>query len=111
VARSLADVGCADRREGLADQRVVPGRRLGADGDLARHLEQLSRLERVGRMLGIGEGVTMLWTVLALICIIVGFLSAVIEEQILMPVMAWFVLAIAFNTLGGISAFTFTKRS
>jgi uncharacterized membrane protein YfcA len=53
----------------------------------------------------------MLWTVLALICIIVGFLSAVIEEQILMPVMAWFVLAIAFNTLGGISAFTFTKRS
>jgi peptidoglycan/LPS O-acetylase OafA/YrhL len=53
----------------------------------------------------------MLWTVLALLCIILGFVSAIVEEQILIPTLAWFVAAIAFNTLGGISAFTFTKRS
>ena len=52
----------------------------------------------------------MLWTVLALLCIILGFVSAIVE-QILIPTLAWFVAAIAFNTLGGISAFTFTKRS
>jgi len=53
----------------------------------------------------------MLWTLLALLCIILGFVSAIIEEQLLIPVMAWFVAAIAFNTLGGLAAFTFTKRT
>ena len=37
--------------------------------------------------------------ILALICIVLGVVGAVIEEQIVMPTLAWFVLAIAFNTL------------
>jgi len=41
---------------------------------------------------------------LALACIVLGFVGVVIDEQILMPALAWFVAAIAFNTL----AFTFT---
>jgi hypothetical protein len=36
---------------------------------------------------------------LALVCIVLGFVGAVIDEQILMPTLAWFVVAIAFNTL------------
>lgn len=53
----------------------------------------------------------MLWTVLALICIILGFISAIIEEQLLMPVLVWFVAAIAFNTLGALPiGGTATKR-
>jgi hypothetical protein len=36
---------------------------------------------------------------LALVCIVLGFVGAVIDEQILMPTLAWFVAAIAFNTL------------
>jgi hypothetical protein len=41
-----------------------------------------------------------LTAILALICIVVGFIGFVIEEQLLMPGLAWFVLALAFNTLG-----------
>ena len=52
----------------------------------------------------------MLWTVLALICIILGFVSAIVEEQILIPTLAWFVAAIAFNTLGGLPFVAVAKR-
>jgi uncharacterized membrane protein YfcA len=41
---------------------------------------------------------------LALVCIVLGFVGAIIDEQILMPTLVWFVAAIAFNTL----SFTFT---
>jgi len=37
---------------------------------------------------------------LALVCIVLGFVGVIIDEQILMPALAWFVAAIAFNTLG-----------
>ena len=41
-----------------------------------------------------------LTALLALVCIVLGFVGAIIGEQILMPTLAWFVAAIAFNTLG-----------
>jgi hypothetical protein len=103
----MAHVGPGDRGTIRCDKRPVAGRRLGADGDLAQDVEQLRRM---GGVRVEGEEVPMLWTVLALLCIILGFVSAIVE-QILIPTLAWFVAAIAFNTLGGISAFTFTKRS
>jgi hypothetical protein len=37
---------------------------------------------------------------LALVCIVLGLIGAVIDEKILLPALEWFVLAIAFNTLG-----------
>ena len=51
-------------------------------------------------------GVTAL---LALICIVLGFVGAIIDEQILMPTLAWFVAAIAFNTLS--IDYTFGRKS
>ena len=37
--------------------------------------------------------------ILAVVCIVLGLVGAVIDEKILMPALEWFVLAIAFNTL------------
>ena len=37
---------------------------------------------------------------LALVCIVLGLVGAVIDEKILLGALEWFVLAIAFNTLG-----------
>jgi type IV secretory pathway TrbD component len=36
---------------------------------------------------------------LGLLCIILGFVAAIIEERILFGALTWFVAAIAFNTL------------
>ena len=44
----------------------------------------------------------MLWTILALGCIALGFVSAIIDERLLIPVVSWFLAAIAFNTLGSL---------
>ena len=44
----------------------------------------------------------MLWTILALACIVLGFVSAIIDERVLIPVISWFLAAIAFNTLGSL---------
>jgi hypothetical protein len=52
-----------------------------------------------------------LTALLALVCIIIGFVGFVLEEQILMPGLAWFVLAIAFNTLGVGYALPFGRKS
>lgn len=41
----------------------------------------------------------LLWGLLALACIVIGFVTAIAGEW-LMPPLAWFVAAIAFNTLG-----------
>jgi len=41
-----------------------------------------------------------LTAVLALICIVLGFVGEVIDERILLGTLEWFVAAIAFNTLG-----------
>lgn len=46
---------------------------------------------------------------LALVCIILGFVGAIIDEKILLPALEWFVLAIAFNTLG--VGYTIGKKS
>lgn len=37
--------------------------------------------------------------VLALLCIMLGFVGAIIDEMILLGALEWFVAAIAFNTL------------
>ena len=42
----------------------------------------------------------MLWTVLAVACIVLGFVGEIIDERILLGTLEWFVAAIAFNTLG-----------
>lgn len=38
--------------------------------------------------------------VLGLLCIIIGFVVAIIEEKILFGPQAWFIAAIALNTIG-----------
>jgi hypothetical protein len=40
-----------------------------------------------------------LTAILALICIVLGFVGEVIDERILLGTLEWFVAAIAFNTL------------
>ena len=49
-----------------------------------------------------GEVIRLLWTILALACIVLGFVSALIDERLLIPVITWFIAAIAFNTLGSL---------
>jgi hypothetical protein len=42
----------------------------------------------------------MIWTILALACIVLGFVGKIIDERILLGTLEWFVATIAFNTLG-----------
>lgn len=42
-----------------------------------------------------------LTALLALLCIILGFVSGFAKESLLFPALVWFVAAIAFNTFGG----------
>jgi uncharacterized SAM-binding protein YcdF (DUF218 family) len=51
-----------------------------------------------------------LTALLALICIIIGFLIALIEGSFLFPPLVWFIAAIAINTLGGGYVFNFGGR-
>ena len=44
----------------------------------------------------------MLWTILGLACIVLAFISEIIDERLLLGTLEWFVAAIAFNTLGGL---------
>lgn len=37
--------------------------------------------------------------ILALVCIVLGFIGEVIDERLLLGTLEWFVAAIAFNTL------------
>lgn len=37
---------------------------------------------------------------LAIVCIVLGLVGEVIDERILLGTLEWFVLALAFNTLG-----------
>jgi uncharacterized membrane protein YfcA len=46
---------------------------------------------------------------LGLLCIILGFVSAIIDERILFDALTWFVAAIAFNTLRDVT-FPFGRR-
>ena len=47
-------------------------------------------------------GDPMIWTILALACIVLGFVGELIDERILFGTLEWFVAAIAFNTLGSL---------
>ena len=49
--------------------------------------------------------ITLIWTILALVCIVLGL----VDEKILMGTLEWFVAAIAFNSLGGLPG-VFAKR-
>jgi hypothetical protein len=51
-------------------------------------------------------------TILALICIIMGFIVGIIDEKVLFDSVAWFIAAIAFALLPlpGIGPFVVTKR-
>lgn len=42
-------------------------------------------------------GITVL---LAIVCIVLGFVSAALDEVLLLNSLGWFVAALAFNTLG-----------
>ena len=53
--------------------------------------------------------ITLIWTILALVCIVLGFVGELIDENILMGTLEWFVAAIAFNSLGGLPG-VFSKR-
>jgi hypothetical protein len=44
----------------------------------------------------------MIWTILALACIVLAFVGEIIDERILLGTLEWFVAAIAFNTLGNL---------
>jgi hypothetical protein len=44
----------------------------------------------------------MLWTVLALACIVLAFVGEIVDERLLLGALEWFVAAIAFNTLGSL---------
>jgi hypothetical protein len=50
-----------------------------------------------------------LFSLLGLLCIIIGFVAGIIDERILFGATTWFIAAIAFNTLGSV-AFPFTRR-
>jgi hypothetical protein len=55
------------------------------------------------------EVITLIWTILGLLCIVLGFVGELIDERILIGTLEWFVAAIAFNTLGGLPG-VLTKR-
>jgi hypothetical protein len=47
---------------------------------------------------------------LGLLCIIVGFIAAIIDERILFGPLTWFIAAIAFNTLGDVAVLPLARR-
>jgi len=53
--------------------------------------------------------ITLISTILALLCIVLGFVGEFIDEKILIGTLEWFVAAIAFNTLGALPS-VLTKR-
>lgn len=50
------------------------------------------------------RGGTGMFKLLGLLCIIIGFVAAIIDERILFGPLTWFVAAIAFNTIGNVAA-------
>jgi hypothetical protein len=50
--------------------------------------------------------ITLIWTILGLLCIALGFVGELIDEKIIIGTLEWFVAAIAFNTLGGLPGVT-----
>jgi uncharacterized membrane protein YfcA len=50
--------------------------------------------------------ITLIWTILGLLCIALGFVGELIDEKIIIGTLEWFVAAIAFNTLVGLPGVT-----
>lgn len=44
-----------------------------------------------------------MFSLLGLLCIIIGFVVAIIDERILFGALTWFAAAIAFNTIGNVN--------
>jgi type IV secretory pathway TrbD component len=44
-----------------------------------------------------------MFSLLGLLCIIIGFVVAIIDERILFGALTWFIAAIAFNTIGSVA--------
>jgi hypothetical protein len=51
-----------------------------------------------------------MFNLLGLLCIIVGFVAAIIDERILFGPLTWFIASIAFNTLGNVAVPFFVRR-
>jgi hypothetical protein len=49
------------------------------------------------------------FNLLGLLCIIIGFVAAIIDERILFGALTWFIAAIAFNTLGSVAVPFFAR--
>jgi hypothetical protein len=45
-----------------------------------------------------------MFSLLGLLCIIIGFVAGIIDERILFGPLTWFAAAIAFNTIGNVAA-------
>jgi hypothetical protein len=60
------------------------------------------RSQRGGENRAFGSREGGMFGVLGLLCIIVGFVAAIIDEKILFGPLSWFIAAIAFNTIGNI---------
>ena len=52
----------------------------------------------------------MIWTILALACIVLGFFGEIIGERILLGTLQWFVAAIAYTTLGSLGSLPVMKN-
>jgi hypothetical protein len=63
-----------------------------------------------GEKHGVREGGIALFNLLGLLCIIIGFIAAIVDERILFGALTWFIAAIAFNTLGKVGVPFFATR-
>jgi hypothetical protein len=90
-------------------QRLAGAAGLGAqDGQTAwRHDADRSISTLSGYVAVTRGGDPMLWTILALACIVFAFVGELVDERLLFGTLEWFVAAIAFNTLGSLP---FVKR-
>ena len=87
-ASALVVIAVGKRRSGRESRPPTSPLRLGRLGD---------GYVRVAK-----GGGPMIWTILALGCIVLGFVGEIIDERILLGTLEWFVAAIAFNTLGSL---------
>lgn len=51
-----------------------------------------------------------MFSLLGLLCIIIGFVVAIIDQHVLFGALTWFIAAIAFNTLGNVGLPFFGRR-
>jgi hypothetical protein len=51
-----------------------------------------------------------MFKLLGLLCIIIGFVAAIIDERILFGPLTWFIAALAFNTSGNVAVPFLARR-